>query len=54
MRTGDNVVEYNCGSRKLREEHYLNYLTNCDPRLNAEQALELAFELDEMLNPWLQ
>jgi 3-deoxy-7-phosphoheptulonate synthase len=26
------------------------YLTNCDPRLNASQSIELAFLLAEMLN----
>ncbi|MFH1020683.1 MAG: 3-deoxy-7-phosphoheptulonate synthase, partial [Pseudomonadota bacterium] len=26
-----------------------NYLTNCDPRLNAEQSLELAFQIAELL-----
>ncbi len=50
--TGDNVTECTGGSRKLLDEHlHLNYLTNCDPRLNAEQAVELAFELAEMLLP---
>jgi len=49
--TGDNVTECTGGSRRLRDEHlYLNYLTNCDPRLNAEQAVELAFEIAEMLH----
>lgn len=49
--TGDNVTECTGGSRRLRDEHlHLNYLTNCDPRLNAEQAVELAFELAEMLH----
>lgn len=50
--TGDNVTECTGGSRKLRDEHlHINYQTNCDPRLNAEQAVELAFELAEMLHP---
>jgi 3-deoxy-7-phosphoheptulonate synthase len=25
------------------------YLTTCDPRLNAEQALEMAFQIAEMI-----
>lgn len=50
--TGDNVTECTGGSRKLRDEHlHLKYLTNCDPRLNAEQAVELAFEISGMLLP---
>ncbi len=50
--TGDNVTECTGGSRKLRDEHlHLNYQTNCDPRLNAEQAVELAFELADLLSP---
>ncbi|PID92817.1 MAG: hypothetical protein CSA96_01350 [Bacteroidetes bacterium] len=28
-----------------------NYLTTCDPRLNAEQSLEVAFQIAEMLRP---
>jgi 3-deoxy-7-phosphoheptulonate synthase len=50
--TGDNVTECLGGSRQLLDEHLqLNYQTNCDPRLNAEQSVELAFELAEMLHP---
>ena len=30
------------------------YHTHCDPRLNAEQSLELAFLLAEMLNEEVQ
>jgi 3-deoxy-7-phosphoheptulonate synthase len=29
----------------------INYQTNCDPRLNAEQAVEFAFEIAELLRP---
>ncbi|MBE0599561.1 MAG: 3-deoxy-7-phosphoheptulonate synthase class II [Desulfuromonadales bacterium] len=50
--TGENVTECTGGSRQLLDQHLQqNYQTNCDPRLNAEQSVELAFELAEMLNP---
>lgn len=49
---GDDVTECIGGSRQLLDKDLLlNYQTNCDPRLNAEQAVELAFELAEMLHP---
>lgn len=48
--TGENVTECIGGNRRLLDEDlHLNYQTNCDPRLNAEQAVELAFELAEIL-----
>lgn len=44
--TGDNVTECTGGGRQLLDEHLgQNYQTTCDPRLNAEQSVELAFEL---------
>ena len=50
--TGDNVTECTGGSRQLLDLNLQeNYQSNCDPRLNAEQSVELAFELSEMLNP---
>lgn len=50
--TGDNVTECTGGNRRLQDKDLqLNYQTNCDPRLNAEQAVELAFELATILNP---
>ena len=50
--TGDHVTECTGGSRQLLDKHlHQNYQTNCDPRLNAEQSVELAFELAEMLHP---
>jgi 3-deoxy-7-phosphoheptulonate synthase len=50
--TGDNVTECIGGNRHLVDKDLqLNYQTNCDPRLNAEQSVELAFELAEILNP---
>jgi len=52
--TGDNVTECTGGSRQLMDQHlHLNYQTNCDPRLNAEQGVELAFELADLLHPHL-
>jgi 3-deoxy-7-phosphoheptulonate synthase len=48
--TGDNVTECTGGSRQLLDHHLgRNYQTNCDPRLNAEQSVEIAFELAELL-----
>lgn len=50
--TGDNVTECIGGNRKLLDiDLRINYQTTCDPRLNAEQAVELAFDLAEMLRP---
>lgn len=50
--TGDNVTECVGGSRHLLAKDLIeNYQTNCDPRLNAEQAVEFAFEIAELLNP---
>lgn len=49
--TGDNVTECIGGNRKLLDKDLLiNYQSNCDPRLNAEQAVELAFEIANILN----
>ena len=49
--TGDNVTECTGGGRQLLDNDLqVNYQTNCDPRLNAEQAVELAFELADILN----
>jgi 3-deoxy-7-phosphoheptulonate synthase len=48
--TGDNVTECTGGGRNILDQHLQrNYLTTCDPRLNAEQSLELAFQLAEMI-----
>jgi 3-deoxy-7-phosphoheptulonate synthase len=48
--TGENVTECTGGGRDLKDgDLNLNYLTNCDPRLNAEQSLELAFQIAEMI-----
>ena len=49
--TGDDVTECTGGSNRLSENDlFRNYQTNCDPRLNAEQAVELAFEIAETVN----
>ena len=48
--TGSNVTECVGGARALTEADLANrYETFCDPRLNAEQSLELAFLLAEEL-----
>lgn len=48
--TGQNVTECTGGGRNLVAQNLTeNYLTNCDPRLNAEQSLELAFQISEMI-----
>ena len=48
--TGRNVTECTGGARKLTAADLgENYATFCDPRLNAEQSLELAFLIAEEL-----
>ncbi|MDB2384449.1 3-deoxy-7-phosphoheptulonate synthase class II [Endozoicomonas sp.] len=48
--TGQNVTECVGGSRAVTEATLGNrYHTHCDPRLNADQALELAFLISETL-----
>lgn len=49
--TGKNVVECTGGGQKITEEH-LNpdgYKTLCDPRLNASQAMEIAFQMTQLM-----
>ncbi len=47
--TGQNVTECTGGGRNIMDEHLVkNYQTTCDPRLNAEQGLDLAFQIAEM------
>jgi len=46
--TGEDVTECTGGGRNIQDLN-LNYQTNCDPRLNAEQSLELAFQIAEMI-----
>ena len=48
--TGDNVTECLGGSDDLLDANLSqNYTTVCDPRLNAHQSLDLAFEVSELL-----
>ena len=48
--TGKNVTECTGGARALTEADLEDrYHTHCDPRLNADQALELAFLIAERL-----
>lgn len=48
--TGENVTECTGGARNIiDEELHNNYLTSCDPRLNAEQSLEVAFQIADMI-----
>ncbi len=48
--TGKNVTECTGGARAIRDEELQDrYHTHCDPRLNADQAIELAFLVAELL-----
>ncbi|WP_312797250.1 class II 3-deoxy-7-phosphoheptulonate synthase [Tianweitania sp.] len=48
--TGKNVTECTGGARAIRDDELQDrYHTHCDPRLNAEQAVELAFLVSELL-----
>ena len=48
--TGNNVTECTGGARALSEADLRSrYMTYCDPRLNAEQAIEIAFLVAEKL-----
>jgi 3-deoxy-7-phosphoheptulonate synthase len=48
--TGQNVTECIGGAQGVSEASLAErYLTHCDPRLNASQALEVAFEIAEAL-----
>ena len=49
--TGKNVTECTGGARVISEEDlHDRYHTYCDPRLNAEQAIEIAFLVADLLN----
>ena len=49
--TGQDVTECVGGAVAITDDALGDrYHTHCDPRLNAEQSLELAFLLAEMLN----
>jgi len=48
--TGQNVTECTGGARAITEADLNDrYHTVCDPRLNVEQAIDLAFLLAELL-----
>ncbi len=48
--TGSNVTECTGGARALTDEDLMDrYHTHCDPRLNSEQALEIAFLTAELI-----
>ena len=48
--TGSNVTECIGGARAITEDElHDRYHTHCDPRLNADQSLELAFLVAELL-----
>jgi len=48
--TGKNVTECTGGARAISDDDLSDrYHTHCDPRLNADQALELAFLVAERL-----
>ena len=48
--TGQNVTECTGGAQAVTEEDLADrYHTHCDPRLNASQSLELAFQVAEAL-----
>ena len=50
--TGEDVTECIGGAAGLDEAQLeRRYLTQCDPRLNFDQSLELAFELTRALAP---
>ena len=48
--TGEEVTECLGGRSGLREEDLARrYLTHCDPRLNAAQALDVASEITRLI-----
>ena len=48
--TGKNVTECVGGARNINDaELHHRYHTSCDPRLNAEQSLEVAFQIADMI-----
>jgi 3-deoxy-7-phosphoheptulonate synthase len=48
--TGKNVTECTGGARAISEaDLHDRYHTYCDPRLNAEQAIEMAFMVADLL-----
>jgi len=48
--TGNNVTECVGGGRNIVDQQLAeNYQSTCDPRLNAEQSLEIAFQIAELI-----
>lgn len=48
--TGENVTEICGGAQKIMDRHLgERYFSNCDPRLNGQQSLEMAFEIADMI-----
>ncbi|MFH2131083.1 MAG: 3-deoxy-7-phosphoheptulonate synthase class II [bacterium] len=48
--TGKDVTECVGGAQEIMDHHLQNnYATSCDPRLNAQQSLDLAFMIADML-----
>ena len=48
--TGENVTECSGGSNEVMGDQLeQRYETQCDPRLNARQSLDLAFQTAELL-----
>jgi 3-deoxy-7-phosphoheptulonate synthase len=48
--TGKNVTECTGGARAISEaDLHDRYHTYCDPRLNAEQSIEMAFMIADLL-----
>ncbi len=48
--TGKDVTECTGGAQEIMDHHLENnYSTSCDPRLNAQQSLELAFLISDLL-----
>ena len=48
--TGQNVTECTGGTQKISDKDLSSrYRTHCDPRLNANQAIELAFMIADEL-----
>ncbi len=48
--TGNDVTECTGGAHNIIDEELANnYATTCDPRLNAEQSLEVAFQIADMI-----
>ena len=46
--TGQNVTECTGGTQKISDKDLSSrYRTNCDPRLNANKALELEFMISD-------